>query len=146
MILVLASLIELHKPLNAEIYRSVPSEVLSHAPAFRHIAEAVDREWYVFAYYPQQEREAWGRDTLEVVTKDGHTYRAIEQFATTPDNQIVRLGGYVSTGDLYRRPLRHGQAVTLLVAFRERFSVKGTQVRLAGPQSRSIPAQTEPAG
>src|SRR3990167_2027892 len=132
MILLLALLavgpVELQKPMDPYAISNVLGfgRALGGPPpaAFQRVAENPSLSWYSAGYFPKHQAEEWGFDTLEVVTKDGRRFRAVEQYAMTHENRIVPLAGRVSNVGLQRKPLRRGVGVVLFVAFRERFPLR----------------------
>jgi hypothetical protein len=144
--LAVVGLVELHEPQNPWVFREVLERIPGASqmvPELARIADHPELMWYSARYYPDSTVEAWGRDTLEVLTRDGRRLRAVEQFAATPDHRMVPLAGMVSTSDLQRKPGRHGMGVVVCVAFRDRFPMRSVaEVRIG---SRPGPAAS-PAG
>jgi hypothetical protein len=112
------------------------------APDLARVASRPELMWYSARYYPGETVEAWERDTLEVLTRDGRHLRAVQQFASSPDHHVVPLVGLVPNSDLQRLPGRHGMGVVVFVAFRDRFPMRSVaEVRLGGhPGAAASPA------
>ena len=133
--------VELVKPLDVFRANLLPGE------GHRIIAEHPTLNWYGAAYFPDSTYENWRQDTLEVVMKDGASYRAVYQYAMTPDARIVKLVGMVPTRDLERaRSPRWAGAVILSLAFKERFQMKNVrEVRVAAGAPKLLPP-SHPSG